>query len=54
MSVETAEAVTQLFGKKGSIIIPPKDDDVFDDNRSDFGVSCTSGDTSAEVWRPWT
>ena len=49
MSVETQEAVTQLFGKKGSMIIPPKDDDVFDDNRSDFGVSCTSGDTSAEA-----
>ena len=49
MSADTQEMFTRLFGKKGSMQIPPKDDDVFDDNRSDIGVSCTSGDTSAEA-----
>ena len=49
MSVTTQETVTQLFGKKASMVIPSKDDDVIDDNRSDFEVSCTSGDTSVEV-----
>ena len=48
MSVDTQEVVTHLFGKKGSMQVPPKNDDVFDDNRSDFNVSCTSGDRSTE------
>ena len=48
MSADTQEAVTSLFGKKGSMLIPSKNDDVFVDNRSDFGVSCTSGDLSTE------
>ena len=48
MSVDTQETVAKLFGKKGSMDIPPKDDDVFDDIKSDFGASCTSGDVSTE------
>ena len=48
MSVDTQETVAKLFGKKGSMEVPPKDDDVFDDIKSDFGASCTSGDVSTE------
>ena len=38
LSVDNQETVTRLFGKKGSMQILSKDDDVFDDIQSDFGA----------------